>query len=248
MDIFENKISLNKYRSTNQIWNSLGLNKAWSVGYTSKLIKDKNFKSKEEWYNYYFDSGEKRLKELNKLTKETNNIDRIKELNYYYGRTKHEISQKGSLLYSEIVKQGNPKSLTEKECQYIAFYRVVAETWNGIICRELNTIENLKNKLKERGFYDVLIIDTSAKFDYTYGIDFEIYHEGNVICGLQIKPESYLKNNILLTSVKSINDQKNKEYKVKYKRDIIYIYSDYNGDIKNKNSIEDIMQLIKKSS
>ena len=249
MDIFTNKIPKDKFSSTNELWNRLGLNKAWSVGYTTTLIKQKKFKNKEEWYSYYFESGEKRLAEISKLndyelglingkTQSSNKF--LNKLNYNYGRTKLEIAQKGVILYNEVLKEGNPYNLTEDDCKYIAYYRVVCETWNGIMGREFATKKNIINQFDKKG-YEILIIDTTGQFDYEYGVDFELYYDGRIICGIQIKPESYSKGDAdYLQKAKEINEEKNNKYKSKFNRNVHYIYSNHTGYIIN-NAVIDVM-------
>lgn len=253
MDTFKNKLSNEKFNSTNYLWNSLGLNKAWSVGYITTLIKQKNFKNKEEWYSYYFESGEQRLTEISKLNDLDANLLRqynpsnnknLNKLNYNFGRTKLEIASKGSCLYSEIVKTGNPYNLTEMDCQYIAYYRVICETWNGILCRELNTKQNIINTFAKNG-YEILIIDTTGKFDYKYGIDFELYFNGHIICGLQIKPNSYKGNTKYIKEVKKINEVKNNKYKNMFNRNVYYIFSDEYGNIENKKVFSLLLEELK---
>lgn len=248
MDIFIKKVTDKQLQSTNALWNTLGLNKAWNIGYISSLIKEKRFRNKSEWYNYYFETGKKRLELINKLSKEeqklvyeknpTSNKD-INHLNLYYGRTKKELMSMGSYLYQEILKEGNPYQLDEVECQYMVFYRVVCETWNGIAIRENNTKEKLINTLKDEG-YEILIIDTTGDFDCKYAVDFEIYHAGYLICGLQIKPQSYKGNKDYLETAREINRKKNSDYKEKYSRNVYYIYSKLDGEIENRSVILDI--------
>lgn len=249
MDIFINEIPKDKFSSTNELWNKLGLNKAWSVGYTTSLIKQKKFKNKEEWYSYYFQSGEDRLREINKLSKEEINLlngkyqskdNELNKLNFNYGRTKAEIAQKGVILYNAIVEEGNPYNLTESECKYIAYYRVVCETWNGVIGRELATKENIIKHFGKKG-YEIGFIDTTGAFDYAYGVDFEIYYEGNIVCGLQIKPESYKANTTYLDKAKKINKEKNDKYKHKFGRNVHYVYSSHTGYISNYEVLNDIL-------
>lgn len=249
MDIFVNEISKEKFKSTNELWNKLGLNKAWSVGYTTNLIKQKKFKNKEEWYTHYFQSGEDRLEKIKQLSQnevnllKSNNISQNKELNklnFNYGRTKQEIAQKGVILYEEILKEGNPHHLTESECKYIAYYRVVCETWNGVIGREIATKDTVINHFNEKG-YEISFIDTSGSFDYNYGVDFEVYYEGNIVCGIQIKPESYKAEKPYLEVAKKINENKNNKYKSKFGRNVHYIYASHRGCISNIEILDTIL-------
>lgn len=253
MDIFVNEIPKDKFKSTNELWNKLGLNKAWSVGYTTTLIKQKKFKNKEEWYTHYFQSGEDRLEKISKLSQNEVNLlksnnksqnNELNKLNFNYGRTKQEIAQKGVILYNAIVKEGNPYNLTERDCKYIAYYRVVCETWNGVIGRENATKDTMIKHFKEKG-YEIDVLDTSGDFDYAYGVDFEIAYNGVKVCGLQIKPPSYKANTTYLEKAKEINKKKNDKYKEEFGRNVHYVYASQYGKIDNKEILDTILSEIK---
>jgi len=61
MDLFQNLLDAQKFKATNALWNELGLNSPWSIGYATNLIESSEFSSKEDWRDFYFDSGQKRL-------------------------------------------------------------------------------------------------------------------------------------------------------------------------------------------
>lgn len=255
MDVFENKVDYEKFKSTNQLWNEIGLSEGWSVGYVSQIIKSKKFHKKEEWYDFYFKSGQERLDLISKLPeqekqkilngKRKDYTGLNSNLNLYYGRTKAEIAQKGNILYNAIVKTGNPLDIKIWECQFIAFFRTVCETWNGIMIREINTKEKIENYFQGKGKF-ISLIDTSGKFDYSYAVDFELYYEGEILCGLQIKPKTYQNKKIgYINDAHNMNISKNEKYKNQYGRDVYYIYSDQNGFIHNHEILTEILSLVK---
>lgn len=252
MDLFENSVSKNKFQSTNDLWNKLKLNTGWSVGYVSNIIKSK-FKCKEEWKEYYFKTGIERQEKLKKLPIWEQNalnditINKYKGdnayLNYDFGRTKEEIANKGLILYKHIVDSGNPLKITEEECMLIAFFRVVCETWNGIAVREYNTRDYIEKYFKDRGII-ISLVDTSGRFDYSFGVDFEVYHEGNIECGLQVKPPSYNSDKDYLKVAKNINENKNTKYKEQFNRDVLYVYSKTDGEICNKEILTSLDNIL----
>ncbi|MEP7170032.1 MAG: hypothetical protein ABI855_11730, partial [Bacteroidota bacterium] len=160
MDEFVNKLGMAKFESTNGIWNQLMLNDPWSVGYVTTLIESKIFKSKEEWEDFYYSSGEERNQLLSKLSKEDidmlNNEQlvrinkpkiesmgwNLKNLNYQYGRTKEQITVKGKILFNVAMKSGN--DILENECVEAVRFRTICQTWNGVVIREKRTITVLK--------------------------------------------------------------------------------------------------------
>ena len=248
MDIFDNKLNIKKFQYTNKIWNELGLNKAWSIGVVSKIIYQRNFRTKEEWKEYYFESGKKRLEYIKNKSLLTKSIliqpntrlnQQYIDTNYNYGRTEDELNYKGFLLYDEIIKRGNPMGLTINECQYAVKFRVICETWNGIIKREQNTIETLKNYFKDE---DISFKKTNGDRDALYEVDYDVFVKNKIICGLQIKPKSYLS--FKDEKLKKLNLLKNKKYKDKYNADVLYIYSQIDGTILNKEIIKEIKNRI----
>lgn len=253
-DLFINKMDKKKFRYTNKFWNEKGLNTTWSIGCVSELINRGTFRTKEEWAEFYFHSGEDRMKELKKLNL-NEDIKRkiisllpirempleLKRLNYKYGRTKDSLRFKGEILYNTICKSGNKLGLTKEECIYAVFYRVIAETWNGIMGREVNTINALEKLLNKKG-YILKFKKTDGMFDYNYEVDYQIFSEDRLICGLQIKPESYKKNSPELQIAKEINKEKNNKYRRDFNKKVFYIYSTHHGYIENIDVINKIIK------
>lgn len=249
MDIFENKIQPFKFRSMNFIWNNLTLNSPWSVGYVSTLIESQTFKTKEEWKAFYYKSGEERLRKIEERctptqkallldhTKSYNQLPKeLRDLNFLYGRTEKELNEKGRYMYNEIVKEGNPFVLTLAECIYAVKYRVMGETWNGIVARERNTVLTLGRLFPELQFDKV-----DGELDYKYGIDYEIYDEKDLLCAIQIKPLSYEKGNSpAIQKAKKANEKKNAEYEKRYQSNVLYVYSNSKGQILNEDVTKSI--------
>lgn len=261
VDKFINKIDYLKFKSTNDLWNKLGLNTSWSVGCVALIIKQKKLKCKEDWYKFYFKSGETRLRKIKKLPQRDQDIlmslhrpnfcyDK-KYLNENFGRTKSEIGYRGDILYKALVKEGNTNNLTINECRYIAYFRTVCETWNGIMVREKNTKETIEDYFQDKG-YPITLIDTLGQFDSNFAIDFELYYNGTIYCGLQIKPNSYngskASDTKYINDAKKLNNIKNNNYTNKYGRAVYYIFSDHSGKISNPEVLPKILNSIKLSS
>ncbi len=163
-----------KFRSTNDAWNSLMLNDPWSVGYVSSLIETKEWNSKEEWENFYYESGKKRNSLILNNATTLNNFSlplkgksymeslpwNLKNLNYQYGRTLEDLQKRAEALY-EMVKD-NGYNLTVEDCLKCVRFRTICETWNGIIIRENRTIETLKTI-----FPDIDFEKTPGDVDHT---------------------------------------------------------------------------------
>lgn len=256
MDEFTNTLDKNKFRSTNELWNVLTLNTPWSVGYVSTLIETYPFTKKEEWESFYYSSGEERGQELKKypqnivttlndcllIYKDKNKVDNlswaVKNINFNYGRTKEELAEKGAILFEELEQRGNKARVSLDDAIGCVRYRTICETWNGIIIRERNTATKLRGVLP---LFEIRKV--TGEIDFKYAIDYEILKEGNVICGIQIKPPSYRRISTFLLKAKKANEKKNAEYTIKYGVEIFNIYSKTSGEILNKEIIEIIKSI-----
>lgn len=237
MDLFQNKIDPKKFRYTNALWNELQLNHPMSVGYVTTLIESKNFQTKEEWRDFYYRSGQTRLA----LAKEkgitlASNNSQAKALNGNYGRTEEELRIKGRIMYEALQERGNPLQITLAECVYMVKFRVMGETWNGVIMRERNTIKTLQQHFPHCTFRKV-----SGEDDFRYAIDYEIYLHNTLMCAVQIKPLSYQKGfSQEIQKAKKANNLKNKHYTDKFGKEVLYVYSNNKGDILNPEILQNI--------
>ncbi|MCB1156511.1 MAG: MjaI family restriction endonuclease [Leptospiraceae bacterium] len=258
MDEFINRLDTDFFRNTNRAWNDLMLNDPWSVGYVSSLIESEHFIKKEDWESFYYNSGKKRSQLLSNHPKiellndiyillnnkqAINNLDwDTKNLNYNYGRTQNDFQKKGEILYNELVNHYD--SINLEDCIEAVRFRVICETWNGIILRERKTIENLK-KL----FPDFKFQKTEGAFDYKYAVDYLVYdNEETTKLGIQIKPQSYqIGKGNFLRNAKTANQKKNNLFIKDYDCSVVYIYSKTDGSIINGEVIAEIEKILKQS-
>lgn len=255
MDEFINSLDTALFESTNGLWNELMLNDPWSVGYVTNLIETKPFNNKEEWEACYYESGAERNSMINKLPdelqksinneqlvvnnkKEIYNMSRdLKNLNYNFGRTRQQIATKGEILYNHI--QHNENSISPEECIEAVRYRTICQTWNGVILREKNTIRVLKNK-----FPELIFISTDGDFDHRFAVDYEIKNGETLVCGIQIKPKSYLGNALYVKKAQHANARKNQEYKNNFGKPVFNVIAKTNGEIINVEVIKQILRMI----
>lgn len=251
-DEFVLPIDGNKFRSTNSAWNRLMLNDPWSVGYVSSLIETQEWTSKEEWESFYYKSGEDRKRLIvnnpnrtliEDFTLQINNKNVIyslswndKNLNYQYGRTKDDLEQKASALYESV--KNNGLGITLDECFQCVRYRTICETWNGIIIRENNTVSNLKSM-----FPSIVFKKTDGNTDHTFAVDYELFYNGKLILGIQVKPKSYLGNAPYLKAAQYANQKKYAAYKAAYDVDVLTIVSKTNGEVINVEALDKIKRL-----
>ena len=241
-----------KFRSTNAPWNDLMLNDPWSVGYVSSLIEAKEWTSKEEWESAYYASGNERrnligthsdvLDNFQLQRYDKNKINSLswtdKNLNYQKGRTKEDLELKAKFLYENVKDNGYGLSISD--CIECVRFRTICETWNGIIIRENNTISTLK-----RLFPSIDFCKTSGEIDHNYAVDYELKSNGRLICGIQIKPKSYMGSAKYLENARNANARKYADYKQNFGVDVCTVISKTNGDILNQEVLDTIKNMAK---
>ena len=244
-------IDAEKFRSTNAPWNNLMLNDPWSVGYVTTLIELVPFEKKEDWENFYYESGQKRELEIAKLSTDLqstvndealirvnkNEVNQLswdlKNLNTQYGRTKERLEKKGLILFNEV--KNNGLGLTLEDCIECVRFRVTCETWNGVIVRERNTVQNLLKQFPNTEFRKV-----SGEMDHTFAVDYELYKNGVLTSAIQIKPQSYTWNAPYIQKARNANKYKNQEYLKKFGVQVYDVISDSKGNIVNADVLKNL--------
>lgn len=253
MEEFVLGIDRAKFSSTNEKWNQLMLNDPWSVGYVSTLIELQPWPSKEDWESFYYESGRQRkirlganaalLEDYSLVRTNKSRVDalpyNIKNLNTQYGRTQEDLALKAQTLYNAV--KNNGYGLTLEECVECVRFRVICETWNGIILRENNTVQTLQAYFPQLAF-----TKTSGEDDHRYAVDFEIALSGILICGIQVKPKSYTWTAPYIIKARSANRVKNAEYSRIKGVPVYDVISKANGEILNPSVLEDIKKLAAK--
>ncbi|MEO6721010.1 MAG: MjaI family restriction endonuclease [Ferruginibacter sp.] len=215
------------------------------------MIELAPFVKKEDWEKFYYDSGAQREVLISKLDE---NIQRqlqdeslvrksrdevaklnfdLKNLNTQFGRSVEALHKKGQILYEAV--KNNGLSLTPDECVECVRFRVICETWNGVIVRERNTIETLKKCFPHSVFRKV-----PGEMDHTYAVDYEIYKDDKLTAAIQIKPKSYTGNAPYIQRARSANKHKNQEYFNKFNAHVFDVISDSKGNILNREVLKDL--------
>ena len=256
MSAFKNTLNPQKFRATNAVWNELTLNSPWSIGYVSSLVESEFFTTKEEWEVFYYRSGGKRHELLSKETvrirkfmnfhllqkTKPDNIrktpEAYRDLNFNYGRTREQLAEKGKILFENINLPA--LNITLKECIEAVRFRVICETWNGIVIRERNTVKNLQALFPKLTFKK-----TTGEFDHSYAVDYQIFKAQKLLSGIQIKPKSYAYQNTYLKKAKAANRRKNEHYFQKFKVPVLEILSDSEGRIFNRAVLNEIQKISK---
>jgi len=242
-----------KFSSTNEKWNSLMLNDPWSVGYVSTLIELQTWSSKEGWESFYYESGKQRktllgadaalLEDYSLIRTDKARVDSlssgIKNLNTQYGRTREDLALKAQTLFEAV--KNNGYGLTIEDCVECVRFRVICETWNGIILRENNTVKSLQVM-----FPQLSLVKTSGEDDHQYAVDFEVICSGTLVCGIQVKPKSYTWSAPYIAKARSANKQKNADYSRLKGVPVFDVISKMNGEILNPEVLVSIKKCMTK--
>ncbi len=204
--------------------NRWGLNKAYSVGSTSELIRKCSPKSFDDWENYYFENAKQKKNNGIKITREY-------------------ITELGKKLYiklSEVI-QNELESITEDECIDYAYNLVLNRTYEGYF----GEIQTIYGQLQKH--LVVKIHPAPDTWDRIYNVDFYIQVNDKYI-GLQIKPVS---SGIALDQHQWDNIQEitHKKFTDKYGGKVFFVYSIKAGQKKiiyNTEVIEEIKKEIER--
>lgn len=208
----------------NWAMNRWGLNKAFSVGPTSELIRECAPGPFEEWEKFYFDSAYQKKKGGLKITRE------------YIT----ELGQKLYVKLSEVI-QNELASIQEQECIDYAYNLVLNRTYEGYKT-EIDTVYGqLEAKL------DVKIQPAPDEWDRKYSVDFFIQVKNKYI-GLQIKP---ISSEQALSHYKwqKLNEENHKKFQKKFGGKAFFVYSVKSGkkkQIYNKEVIDEIKSEIRR--
>jgi len=209
--------------------NRWGLNKAYSVGSTSELIRTCSPKTFEEWESFYFEKAYQKKKNGLKITREF-------------------ITNLGSTLFIKLTEviQCELSSIQEEECIDYAYNLVLNRTYEGY----RTEVDTIYGQLE--GILEVKIHPAPDEWDRKYNVDFYIQPKVSVekYIGIQIKP---------MSSGKSINDyQWDKMHKDNHERfalnmggKVFFVYSIKSGGKKqlyNTEIIEEIKEEIRRLS
>lgn len=146
------------------------------------------------------------------------------EYYYIHGRSKDYLAQVGQKLFDAVKTTQN---ISLNECIECVRFRVICETWNGIVLRELNTINQL-NLIYDNKF----IFKKTGNADLDYAVDYEMFYNGKLLCGIQIKPSSYENSDAeYIRRAKRCNAEKNAKYTEIFNVPVITLTSETNGII-----------------
>lgn len=163
-----------KFKDTITPWNHL--NKPISVGQCLQLYKLLGASSPQDFAMRYLDSGEELERLLIERPKSEHSI--LKKL---HGRTEEQLL----IVAHKFLKKLDPTRYTLDDVVLYLWIRLFYQTHVGAH-REL-----LAKQALQELYPHVRFQESSAELDANYAIDLECYQGEQLICGIQVKPESY---------------------------------------------------------
>ena len=204
-----------KFKDTMVPWNHL--NKPISIGQCLHLYKLLGATDVHDFAIRYLESGEELCTLLNERPKTEHRI--LKRL---HGRTEDEFLVVADKFLNKL--DSNLYSL-EDVILYM-WIRMFYQTSIGFQ-REVQTQRALKIQYPEFQFKE-----SSAELDLEYGIDLECYQGSQLICGIQVKPESYYFGQSPNTqSAKFQNAVKHQRYSNVYQVPVTYAIATSSGEL-----------------
>lgn len=199
--------------------NRWGLNKAYSIGALSELIRSCAPNEYKEWEEFYFTKGKQKKK---------NGIDITREYITGLGQTLY-------IKLSEVV-QSELAAITEEECIEYAYNLVLRRTYDGYRT-EIETIYGQLESAVERK-----IEPAPDNWDRAYSVDFFIKVKDKFI-GIQIKPiaSGQALNQYQWVEMHMVNHQK---FENEFGGKVFFVYSTKSAAGKKKiHNIEVIDQI-----
>lgn len=93
-------------------------------------------------------------------------------------------------------------------------------------------------------FSNLTFVKAEGEMDHTYAVDFQVYKDEKLVCAIQIKPKSYLRNAPYIVKARQANANKYAAYKAKYGVSVLTVISTSKGDIQNTEVLTQIRTLI----
>ena len=177
------------YRITNDAWNRSSVNHPDNVGYLIGHISDLQPKTYEEWEKYFY----KNIANENKLIEYA---ERFRDFVF---------------ADSDIMKVYNYHHLHFAVFYKMVVCRLIYETWLGYSA-EVEIGEVVAGRLRAAG-HSVRMEKLSPKDDNKYAVDFLLFINNRLLCGVQVKSENYIKSNkLIVQNTIKMNKKKNKKF------------------------------------
>lgn len=223
----------NRFKEANQAWYDAKLSTRDKIGGVMNLLDEFSPQDKEEWINFYFNSGDYACD----LKKNTTNKNKVRNININHGKTLRELKELAEVFQKLLT------GYTLTECFNYAFIHVIDEPYLGYE-REIKSEKLLSNFCANNG---LILIKTNNYKDVVGGVDYEIKSlSDTLICGIQVKGINFkLANTDLAAQNTYALAQKHKEYKETVGVPVLFMYMDNYNNLANVTLFNEIKGLSK---
>lgn len=202
MEKIEDTLKSLKFKNSRYIWNKYHFNSSKNVGCVSDIAKK---------YMEKVENGELE-----------NSLEEFEK--FYFTQFNYYRLVSNSKAFKKKLEEGGMK-ITFNEAYYFTWIRVIYETYNGIVIKETEII----NEFKQNGF---IVKKSTSQEDKDFAIDFIAVKDGTTF-GIQVKPASYYyaleKGKEDVVSDHKVNIEKNNKWLKKFPKNRV-IYYFYNKD------------------
>ena len=218
------------FKNCNKAWYEGKFSTRENIGGVMKLLEDCKPSNKEEWINFYFNSGDKALV----LKSSLKNYKKINSINISHGKTIMEVLE----LAKQFHKLLNGYSL--EECFNYAFIHIIDETYLGYE-REQKSAKLLDDFCAEHG---LVLNDANNYKDIVTGVDYEIKSlSGVLICGIQVKGVNAIyETTQLMVDNMNILKERNNQYMEETGANVLYMLMDNDNTLYNITLFDEIIE------
>lgn len=221
-----------QFRKTNKLWNECRFNSPYLIGPIMKLAKNSGAKNWIEFKEYYFVSGNKRDDYyLEDGINPTYILTKTGQLRFIKNNKEMKMGRSEQFI-NDLIKDWesclkmNGFDVSYEFARISVYQRIFVDTMKG---HEMETYicDLLNNIYKQFEFKKA-----SPMIDESYNVDIECYYKNERVCGIQVKPISYLKGKKNQEGVKmaqTINDNKNDSYLCNFGASVFYVYYNINS-------------------
>lgn len=208
-----------------------------------------------QYNRFELDIDKKKFSLLNKSKKiswlfRSTNVGKCAKIFDDYYRSTSDLTASGwFLFYKSVMGVDVLRRVSEKimeiekldleTCFNYTKFRVLGQTWNGIL-NEIDLIDVLRKE-----FPNIEFRKADYDLDENYFTDWEVYSNGKLILGLQIKPITYMYMNTPYQNQAKLNhEQQMIKYKEKFRVPHFLIYYENNSIYEKEKVLEKINILL----
>lgn len=221
------------YKSTIGVWNDCHFNSRTSIGYSMKLIKECRPRTPQDWETYYLKSGEEGKRSIqnipNNTSKKTQSL-LAKDINANHGKTAEDLEEIAKRFRGALASAGI--NVSPEQAFNYTYIRAIDEAWIGYK-REMTAERALARFCRDNS---LTLSSSSTHTDLKRGVDYEIYQNGKLVCGVQVKGSAYktaVKESAACRKLDANLSKMIGKYKTEKQVPVFFMFVERNRNIEN---------------